>query len=254
MTTMTRTSWLHVCHVLAALLFALYTTLAAAQSAEPAGALDHELAQQVKALALGGATAGATSGAAATAGAPRIEVVVGQLDSRLRLAPCQRVEPYVPEGMRMWGKSRIGLRCTEGASKWNVYLPITVKVYGNALVARSGLQAGAVLTAADLTSAEVDLAEDSAAPLASADLAIGRTLARSLKAGQGLRQTHLKPRQWFAAGDTVTVLAQGKGFSVAGEAQALNPGIEGQPVRVRTDSGRVLTGLPSGDRRVELPL
>lgn len=249
MTTMTRTSWIHACQVLAALLFAVYTTLAAAQSAETGAALDGELAQQVKALALGNANGG-TNGAAA----PRVEVIVGQLDPRLRLAPCQRVEPYVPDGMRMWGKSRIGLRCTDGPSKWNVYLPITVKVYGTALVASSALPAGTVLGAADLASAEVDLAEDGSVPVASSDLAIGRTLARALKAGQGLRQAHLKPRQWFGAGETVTVLAQGKGFSVAGEAQALNPGIEGQPVRVRTESGRILTGLPTGDRRVELPL
>jgi flagella basal body P-ring formation protein FlgA len=72
--------------------------------------------------------------------------------------------------------------------------------------------------------------------------------------GQSLRVSHLKARQWFAAGETVTVLAQGEGFSVAGEAQALNPGVEGQQVRVRTESGRVLTGLPVGERRVELGL
>jgi len=231
------------------LLFALYTTLASAQT-DPAitSTLDADLARQVQDLALGGAHGSSTTGA------PRVEVVVGQLDSRLRLAPCQHVEPYVPDGMRMWGKSRIGLRCTQGPSKWNVYLPITVKVYGTALVASTGLQAGAVLTSADLSTAEVDLAEESSPPVAGADLAVGRTLARPLKAGQGLRQSHLKPRQWFAAGETVTVLAQGKGFSVSGEAQALNPGVEGQPVRVRTESGRVLTGVPTGDRRVELPL
>jgi len=229
-------------------LFAAAVPLACAQAgAEPATGLDSELTQQVRALALSGTRTG-------TAGAPRVDVSVGQLDPRLRLAPCQHVEPYVPDGMRLWGKSRIGLRCTLGPSKWNVYLPITVRVFGNALVATSGLASGAVLTAADLTQAEVDLAEDASAPLASAELAVGRTLARALKPGQSVRQSHLKARQWFGAGETVTVLAQGNGFSVAGEGQALNPGIEGQPVRVRTDSGRVLTGLPVAEHRVELPL
>jgi flagella basal body P-ring formation protein FlgA len=206
-----------------------------------------DLEQQVRQLALDGSHAGAP-------GAPRVEVTVGQLDPRLHLAPCQRIEPYVPDGMRLWGKSRIGLRCLQGPSKWNVYLPVTVKVFGNALVATSGVAAGRVLSAADLTPGEIDLAEDSSAPIMKTELALGRVLARPLKAGQGLRQSHLKARQWFAAGETVTVLAQGDGFSVAGEAQALNPGIEGQPVRVRTESGRVLTGQPIGERRVELAL
>jgi len=234
----------------AALLAALAASTALADTATPAASnsgLDTGLEQQVRQLALDGNHAGAP-------GMPRIEVSVGQLDPRLRLAPCASVQPYIPDGVRLWGKSRIGLRCLQGATKWNVYLPVTVKVFGTALVATSGVASGSVLSAADLTPAEVDLAEDNSAPVASAELAVGRTLARALKPGQSLRQSHLKARQWFAAGESVTVVAQGDGFSVAGEAQALNPGIEGQPVRVRTESGRVLTGQPVGERRVELTL
>lgn len=234
----------------AALLAALAASAALADTAAPAASssgLDTGLEQQVRQLALDGSHTG-------TPGTPRIEVSVGQLDPRLRLAPCTQVQPYIPDGVRLWGKSRIGLRCLQGATKWNVYLPITVKVFGTALVATSGVASGSVLSAADLTPAEVDLAEDNSAPVASAELAVGRTLARALKPGQSLRQSHLKARQWFAAGESVTVVAQGEGFSVAGEAQALNPGIEGQPVRVRTESGRVLTGQPVGERRVELSL
>lgn len=222
-------------------------------TAAPTG-LDSGLEQQVRQLALQGSTTAATAGNGAAPAAPRVEVSVGQLDPRLRLAPCQRVEPYLPEGTRLWGKSRVGLRCVQGAVKWNVYLPITVKVFGRALVATSGLPAGGVLTAADLAQAEVDLAEDTVAALADPELAVGRTLARALKPGQSLRQSHLKVRQWFAAGETVTVVAQGPGFSVAGEGQALNNGLEGQPVRVRTESGRVITGQAVAERRVELAL
>lgn len=225
----------------------------AAAPAETAGGIDGGLQQQVRELALAGVP-GAAQAAAGPYGAPRFEVGVGQLDARLRLAPCQHVEPYVPDGMRLWGKSRIGLRCTQGAVKWNVYLPITVKVFGTALVATGSVAAGSVLRAADLTQAEVDLAEEMSAPLADPGLAVGRTVARALKPGQSLRQSHLKARQWFAAGDTVTVSAQGNGFSVASEAQALNNGIEGQPVRLRTESGRILTGLPVGERRADLNL
>jgi len=236
-----------VCRVALSMLVAVSARAQTTAPAEPPSGLDSGIEQQVRQLAL-------TGTATHTPGTPRVDVSIGQLDPRLRLAPCQHVEPYVPDGMRMWGKSRIGLRCTQGPSKWNVYVPITVRVFGKALVATSGIAAGTVLSAADLTQAEVDLAEDSSVPLANADQAIGRTLARALKPGQSVRQSHLKARQWFAAGETVTVLAQGDGFSVAGEAQALNPGIEGQLVRLRTESGRVLTGMPVGERRVEMPL
>ena len=240
---------------------------------EPPSGLEASLEQEVRQLALIGASAGtaaATAAAATTSDTaaapgvpsgessatalPRVEVSVGQLDTRLRLAPCQRIEPYVPEGARMWGRSRVGLRCVQGATKWSVYLPVTVRVFGRALVATSSLAAGSVLTAADLASAEVDLAEDGAPPIARAEFVVGRTLSRALKPGQSLRQSHLKPRQWFAAGETVTVVAEGDGFRVVGEAQALSHGIEGQPVRLRTEGGRMLSGLAVGEHRVALGL
>jgi len=44
-------------------------------------------------------------------GSLRMEVTVGALDSRLKLAPCAKVEPYLPPGTRLWGKTRLGLRC-----------------------------------------------------------------------------------------------------------------------------------------------
>ena len=216
-------------------------------TSDTAAAIDTGFEQQVREFALASSHAGA-------AGAPRIEVSVGQLDTRLRLAPCTRVEPYLPEGMRLWGKARIGLRCTQGPTRWNVYLPITVKAFGPGLVVSAGVAGGSVLSTADLTQAEVDLAESPSVALTDMRLAVGRTLAQTLKPGQSLRQSHLKPRQWFVAGETVTVLAQGPGFSVEGEAQALSNGIEGQLVRVKTESGRVLTGQAVGERRVQFGL
>ena len=75
-----------------------------------------------------------------------------------------------------------------------------------------------------------------------------------MKPGQTLRQGHLKARQWFAAGETVKVVASGEGFVLESEAQAISNGIEGQPARVRTESGRVLTGVPSAERRLEVTL
>jgi flagella basal body P-ring formation protein FlgA len=219
---------------------ALLLACVAAQAAD-APALESGLEQQVRQLALEGTRH-------AAAGVTRVEVEVGQLDPRLRLAPCEKVQPYLPSGARLWGKSRIGLRCVQGASPWNVSLPITVKVYGMALVATVSLPAGSVLAADDLTQAEVDLAEDSSVALAEPGRAIGRTLVRALNPGQGLRQSNLKQRQWFAAGETVKLVASGEGFSVSGEGMALTPGMEGQPARIRTESGRVLSAMPVADR------
>ncbi|MEO6744000.1 MAG: flagellar basal body P-ring formation chaperone FlgA [Caldimonas sp.] len=213
-----------------------------------ASGLEAGLEQQVRALALASGTS------APPAGVTRVEVLVGQLDPRLRLAPCERVEPYLPNNTRLWGKSRIGLRCAQGTSHWNVFLPITVKAYGRALVTTTGITSGSVLKPGDLVEAEVDLAEDPMPAIVDASQAVGRAVGPALRPGQSLRVGHLKPRIWFAAGDTVKVLALGPGFALEGEGQALSNGIEGQPARIRTESGRVLTGQPVGERRVELTM
>ncbi len=196
----------------------------------------------------------AMAGMAQDGNAARIEVQVGELDHRLRLAPCQRVEPHLLAGTRLWGRTRIGLRCVEGPVAWNVYLPITVKVYGIALAASGPMAAGRVLTDADLSQVEVDLAEDPSPAVADPALAVGRVLARSVNAGESLRESDLRARQWFAAGATVLVKAGGPGFSVTARGRALTPGVEGRPVRVRTESGRILTGQATGEGLVEMLL
>jgi flagella basal body P-ring formation protein FlgA len=236
------------CHGLAIVLwlwlgFALPAFAGAADAPAPTPAAATDLEQQVRQFAL---EAGAMPGL-------RLEVQVGSLDPRLRLAPCERVEPYLPAGTRLWGRTRIGLRCTQGATPWNVYLPLTVKVFGRGLMAAATLPAGALLTSADVRAGEIDLAEG-ASPLLTPEAAVGRTLARPLATGQTLRQADLRARQWFAAGDTVQITAIGPGFRVSGEGQALGPGFEGRTARVRTDSGRVVLGLPVAERRLEVGL
>ena len=211
-----------------------------------AAVLDDTLAQRVQSLA----------DEASRRAAPhlRVEVRVGQLDPRLKLAACASVQPYLPAGMKLWGPVRIGLRCADAGVRWNVFLPITVDVFGPGLVAAAALPAGAMLGAADLKAATVNLSASPSAALAAAELAIGRTLARPLQPGDTLRDADLRARQWFAAGDSVRIVAVGSGWRIHGEGQALNPGLEGQAVRVRTESGRIVSGVAAGDRMVEVPL
>lgn len=189
----------------------------------------------------------------APAGA-RIEATPGTPDPRLRLAPCARIEPYLPAGAAPWGRTRAGLRCRDGASAWNVTVPVTVKVFAPALVARQALAAGTVIDDTLLAPAVVDWAAERTPPFDKAAALHGRALARPLVAGQPLRAEDLRTRQWFAAGDTVRIDAVGAGFAVSSEGVAQSPGLEGQPVRVKTEGGRIVTGVARGERRVEITL
>ena len=197
----------------------------------------------------------AVSGTRPSGVAPlRMEVTVGELDSRLRLAPCARVEPYLPAGTRLWGKTRLGLRCLEGSAKWNVFLPVTVKALGLAWVIKGDVAAGAALTQDDAIEAEVDWAEDRNAIISNPDQWLGQVANRTLTSGQALRQGMTRPAQVFQAGAQIRVLAQGAGFQITSNGQALSAGVLGQSARVKMDNGHVMSGEVLDSRTVKLDI
>lgn len=184
----------------------------------------------------------------------RLVVSVGTLDSRLTLAPCAQVEPYLPAGTRLWGKGRLGLRCTDGKARWNVFLPIQVQAFGPAWVVRGDVPAGKVLDAGDAVQAEVDWAQDSATVLADMEMWLGQTATRALGTGQTLRAGMVRAPQVFQAGAMVRVVARGAGFAVTSDGQALSAGILGSQARVRMEGGRILTGIVTDTRTVRVDL
>ncbi len=184
----------------------------------------------------------------------RMEVTVGALDSRVKLAACGNIEAYVPPGSRLWGRSRIGMRCVDGISRWNVTLPVTVRAMGEAWVVRNQVNSGASISESDVTRGEIDWAEEQSPVLADKTAWLGQTASRTLTTGQAMRQGMVRPAQVFQAGASVKIVAQGPGFQISSEAQALSAGVIGQQARVRMDNGRVASGTVLDMRTVKIDL
>lgn len=184
----------------------------------------------------------------------RLEVSVGQLDGRLRLAPCAAVDVYLPVGARLWGRSRLGMRCTDGQAHWNVSVPLTVKAYGPAWTVRAPVAAGQAVQDADLVQQTVDWAEEASAVLWDAAQWRGQVAALPLLPGHVLRQGMLRAPQVFAAGTQVRIVVEGNGFRISSAAEALSAGVVGQLARVRLEDGRVSTGTVLDARTVKMDL
>ena len=184
----------------------------------------------------------------------RMQVQVGQLDSRLRLAPCQRVEPYLPPGARLWGRTRLGLRCLEGETRWNVFLPLTVQAFGPAWVLTSNVASGATLTESDAMQSEVDWAANPAAVVTNPQAWVGQVAALPLSAGQALRQNMVRAPYLFKAGAPVQIRVQGPGFAVTSSGQAMAAGAAGQNVRIRMANGKIISGIVNFDGTIEAAL
>lgn len=195
---------------------------------------------------------------AETAGLPgRVEVKVGAADPRAQPAPCAALEPFLPAGTRLWGRTTLGVRCRDavpGAVGWSMLLPVEIRIFGNALVTTRALAAGETLAADSYAIREVELTREPRGVLTDAAQIGDSVAARPLPAGQVLRGDIVKARQVVAAGDQVKVVATGRGFRISTQGRALNAASAGQTVRIQSESGRMLSGMAQADGTVELRL
>lgn len=183
--------------------------------------------------------------------AGRVEVSIGTPGSNLHLAACANMQPFIPTGARLWGRTTLGVRCTQGAA-WKVFLPVNIKVFGPAPVAARALNTGDEISEADLRLEEIELTRFAAGAIADPAQLADKQLARPLAAGQPLLRDQFRVRQVVAQGDTVKLVYSGHGFAVSTSARALGGASAGQSVRVVTDNGRTLSGIARAGRVVEV--
>lgn len=175
----------------------------------------------------------------------RVEIRFGELPPGTKLAPCQQIEPFMANGTRLWGRTTIGVRCVSGA-RWSIALPVNVRVFGKALVAARSLQARTPLTPTDITLSEVELSRMPGQPVTDIAAVDGQMATRPIQAGQTIMRHHLAIAPTVSAGDPIRVVVSGRGFSVTATGAALAAGSDGQPLRVRTPTGKVLVGTLRG--------
>jgi flagellar basal body P-ring formation protein FlgA len=184
-------------------------------------------------------------------GASRIDISVGSTSSRLRLAPCDKAEPFARSGARLWGAGFVGVRCVSGA-QWTISVPVQVRVYGAALVAARALAAGQPIGEAEVRTEQVEWTRDARGVARDVSQLRRRVAVRSIEPGEPIGLTLLREVPAVAQGDPVKVVGLGQGFSVTTDAVALAAAPAGQPVRVRVESGKILTGTAREGRVVEV--
>ncbi|VWC10877.1 flagellar basal body P-ring formation chaperone FlgA [Burkholderia latens] len=169
------------------------------------------------------------------------------------LAACTTLEPFLPTGARLWGRTTVGVRCA-GERPWTVYLQAKVTVQATYYVAARQITPGEPLTAADLVARDGDLTVLPLAVITDPAQAVGATALARIAAGLPLRQDMLKSAASVSAGQTVRVVAAGPGFTISAEGSALANAAPGQSVRVRMAAGQIVTAVVKDAGTVEIPL
>ncbi|WP_035568671.1 flagellar basal body P-ring formation chaperone FlgA [Caballeronia sordidicola] len=169
------------------------------------------------------------------------------------LAACSTLEPFLPAGSRIWGRTTVGVRCS-GERPWTLYLQARVAVMATYYTAARAVAPGEVLTAADLIPRDGDLTAMPQAIVTDPSQAVGAVTLSRLAPGLPLRTDMLRGAGAVVIGQSVHVVTSGAGFSISAEGSAMNNAAPGQQVRVKTAGGQIISGVVKDGSTVEIQL
>lgn len=185
----------------------------------------------------------------------KVQTRVGKIDPRLRLAACtDKVESFYPVGARKLGPTNVGVRC-QGEKPWTIYLPVNIKVYGEAVVSKRALPRGTILHPGDLTLAKRELSRATNGYYIDIQQLVGMSLRRSLARGSILQPKIVKQRHLVKRGDLITILAESNSVTIRVKGKAMMDGFRGQSIRIKNfRSKRELQGevVAPGTVRINL--
>ncbi len=175
---------------------------------------------------------------------PDVEVKPGRLDHRLRLARCdQPLETFTPPGRRALGNTTVGVRCN-GSNPWTLYVPVTIDVYTEVVVAAVSLPRGEIIDRSKVKVTRYNLARLPQGYFRDLSQVEGMTTRRNVSAGQPLIPSMLRAQRVIERGQRVTMLAGIPGLEVRMPGEALSNGARGERIRVRNlSSRRVVEGV-----------
>ncbi|SKC54126.1 flagellar basal body P-ring formation chaperone FlgA [Paraburkholderia hospita] len=177
-----------------------------------------------------------------SAGLPgKVDISVATVFPR-GLAACTTLEPFLPTGARVWGRTTVGVRCS-GERPWTLYLQAKVSIHATYFLASRSIAPGELLSAADLIARDGDLTLLPQAVITDPAQAVGSMSLMRVSAGLPLRRDMLKSADSVTIGQSVKVVAQGANFAISAEGSAMNNASPGQPVRVKTANGQIIQGI-----------
>jgi len=179
----------------------------------------------------------------------KVSYQIDEIDRRIALPACTKLEAFLPSGSQLIGKTSIGVRCNE-TNGWSIFIPAQIRVSLNLLVSARQLSMGYTLQEQDLATQTIETSK--ATGFTDPKQVVGKVLRYGITAGQILREDMLRQPYSVTQGQIVQLAAQGNGFSIRSEGVALNNAGEGQTVQVRVGAGRVISGIARAAGLVEI--
>ncbi|WP_369797830.1 flagellar basal body P-ring formation chaperone FlgA [Microbulbifer sp. HZ11] len=179
----------------------------------------------------------------------RVEIQVQQ--SAARWNHCQTPSAFLPANHEVrWGRVTVGIRCANAPH--TRYLQASIRAFGHYWVPSENVPAGTELSAPLLKRVEGELSALPKGTLRKRSEIVGQIASRFLPSGYAIQRHQLKTRPLVNRRQPVTLIASGRGFHIAREGHAMDDGAEGDKVRVRLSSRKVVSGFVTGPGLVSI--
>ncbi len=169
-------------------------------------------------------------------GDQEISVTAGRLDNRLRLSACsQALDTFAPHGRKNTSRITVGVRCND-TDGWTLYVPVTLSLMKEIVVANRELPRGTILTSDDIKIEKRDVARLHRGYIEQSRQAVGKKLKRTLHAEAILTPGQLVIQHAVKKGNQVVIVAQIGSLQVRMNGKALANGAVGERIKVENNS------------------
>ena len=182
-----------------------------------------------------------------------VRVTAGELDPRLRLAPCSGpLHASTAAHSALQARTTVGVSCGQGAT-WTVYVPVEIESEIPVLVLRAAAARGSRLEPGDVVTQMRRVPGIPSNYVTDVRSLEGHTLKRNLPPGAALTMDALVPDVVVRRGDQVTLLAVAGGIEVRATGRALSDGRDGARIRVQNlSSQKVVEGVVEDDHVIRV--
>jgi flagella basal body P-ring formation protein FlgA len=173
-----------------------------------------------------------------------VQVTVGTLDSRLRLAPCATpLKVGLPAGATFRARMTVAVSCPSGSS-WTIFVPVSIETKSSVLVLKHAAGRGARIAEQDVEVQTRMVSGPGDDYLTDVAELSGRTLKRPLGAGAALTADAMAADSLVKRGQQVTLLAAAGGMEVRARGVAMGDApVSGRVKAQNLSSGRIVEGV-----------
>jgi len=168
--------------------------------------------------------------------AEQVRATAKRLDSRLRLAACDEdLETFSPYSRKNRSRITVGVRCNADDG-WTLYVPVTLSLIKEIVVANRELPKDTVITSADIKTEQRDVAKLHRGYIERPRQAVGKIVKRRIHAGAIVTPGQLNVQHAVKKGSQVVIVAQIGTLVVRMSGKALANGAIGERIKVKNNS------------------